>query len=977
LTQNPNSYYYDSSNNILLYCNKNTEAICTPVTNDGYYINPDTDTTASFSDHPLLLYSSSGSSSLSTVPKASVIASNEYYVDGENKDDNATKYTQLISCTVTDDSISTCTSATQTEGYYINSGSDKDTNPLIHCNGTDCETVAKVNGFYVNSGNDKDTKNLIKCNTDGCSTISSTGDTYIDASNETSSGSGNFSRLIKIASDGTITTPTVDSNYDGYYVDEFNKNDQSEYTKIVYCSTVSGTSSCSSITDFQTGYYINKAVSGTNANALIHCTVSSTCKLETGSGYYENTDDTTKIIKCTDSGCDNTTTTVGENNVYIDSGYPVEEEDNKFTKLIKCIKDTSDGNKIKCTSDGTLSDGYYIDESSKDNNVYKNIIKCTSSSCESIEVSSTNDGYYGNEMYNTPDNGKSVYTQLIKCTTTEGGSPASSCTSVSNNVTGFYLNKNVSGTNENALIHCTDSSTCKLETGSGYYENSDDTTKIINCTSSGCDNTTTTVGENNVYIDSGYPVEGENNKFTKLIKCIKDTSDGNKIKCTSDGTLSDGYYIDESSKDNNVYKNIIKCTSSSCESIEVSSTNDGYYGNEIYATLDSENKPFYSQLIKCTTTADATPTSSCTSISNNVTGFYLNKNVSGTNENALIHCTASSTCKLETGSGYYENTDDTTNIINCTDSGCDNTTTVGENNVYIDSGYPVEGQTSKFSKLIKCIKDTSDGNKIKCTSDGTLSDGYYIDESSKDNNVYKNIIKCTSSSCESIEVSSTNDGYYGNEMYNTPDNGKSVYTQLIKCTTTEGGSPASSCTSINDFVTGFYINKAVTDTNENALISCSGSSCEIKNGIKGFYLDGSNATSNTDGDGNATIIYNGIINCSINDSNNNITCTQKEELKDGFYLDGSEITDNDSVITYNGLIKCNKDDDGNITCNKDDSVADGFYMDGGNEITDEGESERKYKGLIGCVVEGSTTCALEIPNGGNNYKNEIYFIQLL
>ncbi|OUM64188.1 hypothetical protein PIROE2DRAFT_60823 [Piromyces sp. E2] len=555
------------------------------------------------------------------------------------------------------------------------------------------------------------------------------------------------------------------------------------------------------------------------------------------------------------------------------------------------------------------------------------------------------------------------YTQLISCTLnadgdgiTQWATPASSCSSISNYVTGFYLNKAVTGTGTSALISCTAGTSCSIANGNGYYENTADTTKIIKCTTSdGCDNNTAGAN-NNVYIDASSEYESNTGQFGKLIKCVKDENEA--VQCTSND-LTAGYYIDESSKnDDDVYEKLIKCDSY-CETITASTNGEGYYVDEIH----NNGSDKYTQLIVCSA-------SSCES--KYADGFYLNKDVTDSPNNAIISC-SDNLCEKKNGKdgGYCENTADTTKIIKCTGTGCDNNTAGAKNNVYIDASSEDENNQNQFGKLIKCVEATvEDITVVQCTSND-LTAGYYIDESSKnDSNTYDNIIKCTTY-CESITVTAEHDGYYGDEMFNPPkQDGTPSYIKLILCTTSE--TPASSsCSSIDDFVTGYYINKGVANTNENAIISCSDVSCGIINGIEGFYLDGSDTGTVTDDEGNKTTTYNRLINCS---GEGSILCSPHDDLRDGYYLDAGNIETNDDAVTYKGIIKCTKNDSGSITCVADSTVADGFYLDASKDIslTNTDESSRQYSRLIRCTeAESAITCALEDPKNGNISLNKI------
>jgi len=374
---------------------------------------------------------------------------------------------------------------------------------------------------------------------------------------------------------------------------------------------------------------------------------------------------------------------------------------------------------------------------------------------------------------------------------------------------------------------------------------------------------------------------------------------------------NNGYYLNPDTTDTTAP--LIQCTVtdnvptySPISKTEVTAST-AYYVDGSKFNNDSK----YTQLISCTVSSGNI--SGC--LSSQSEGYYIN----GGDKTKLIYCDSDKICETKAmANGYYINSgaDNTTNkLIRCKDEGC--STVAKTVDYYVDASNIVTGQTNQYSKL------------IKCTTDGTCSNSDTLTEN--------------------------DNGYYVDELYN---NGSGNYSHLIVCTT--GLCESKSVTE------GYFLNKA-TGTDEKPLISCSNGSCVKKDGVEGFYLNSGNTSSGTDSSGNAIIIYNGIINCSKSQVSDPLTCSPVDNLKDGFYLDASNINEADGVVTYKGIINCIKNDDNSISCDKENSVADGYYMNGDKETTTDADGdERKYSGLIKCIVNNgaTTSCELKTPNSG-------------
>ncbi|MBE6494090.1 MAG: hypothetical protein E7Z84_05740 [Methanosphaera stadtmanae] len=125
----------------------------------------------------------------------------------------------LISCS----SATQCT-AIQGSGNYINSGYNKSNYPFIYCNDQGCE-VQRAFGYYLNVGENKSSKPLLYCTASNCEEIDGPHGYYIN------SGDDKLDKPLIYCSDGTTCT-SVDS-FNGYYLNG-DKNETSK--KIIKCS---------------------------------------------------------------------------------------------------------------------------------------------------------------------------------------------------------------------------------------------------------------------------------------------------------------------------------------------------------------------------------------------------------------------------------------------------------------------------------------------------------------------------------------------------------------------------------------------------------------------------------------------------------------------------------------------------------------------------------------------------------------------
>jgi len=175
----------------------------------------------------------------------------------------------IVSC----DAAHACTEVTPKKGYFVNAGYDKDTKPVIECNGTTCSTTSTTK-----------TK---------CSEVSKVGDLVI--SNEVQT---NF---CSSKTDGT----QISFNTAGYYLLTIASGSTTIFTGSTSAETTvlvkSGNGMVVSV-DSPSGYYINFG-GAASTPSLISCDANNKCSIITSTGgYYANagTDDASNIIiQCT------------------------------------------------------------------------------------------------------------------------------------------------------------------------------------------------------------------------------------------------------------------------------------------------------------------------------------------------------------------------------------------------------------------------------------------------------------------------------------------------------------------------------------------------------------------------------------------------------------------------------------------------------------------------------------------------------
>jgi len=852
-------YYFNSHNNSLIYCESNKvckEGDINTTTTSKYYLNNGDNNTL----YPLIECSNSVCET-----KTATVGG---YVDSDTN--------HLIYCA----NSSTCNKGevnTTTIGkFYLNSGADKRTKPLVKCVKTGCSTLTASIGYYINSANsnviycrmknsckdinegresiyylsnedDRNSKPLIKCVNGQCVTTKASigyfvigvntaiyckSATSCSEVNENTSivpkyylNSGNDKKLkplIKCVKKGCETMMAKK----GYYVNHQNN-------KLINCGTAT---SCSEITkDYSIEYYINNG-DDTNSEVLIKCNSSGCFTTKASAGYYIDSS-INNLIYCEDNTyCKK----MGKNTSTVSKYYLNNGDDSNAKPLIDCVNST-------CTTI-TASIGYYADGanylvycekehlcSRKGKNgssiakYYLNVggdkdtkpfIKCDKDGCFTITATV---GYYIDGENN-----------LIYCES------SSDCKKTSMNTSSIaeYYTDNGSERDPKSLIKCVNGG-CRVASSVGYYL--DNENRLFYCKSI---NDCNEVAKNTSYFHVFYINNGDDLELKPIISCAEG-------ECETIPGVIGGYFTDSN-------KNLIYCESETlCYEIPKNTSSVPYY--YINNNDDKDNKP----LIKCVEGKCVTEKASkgylidgqgiwlihcsssevCNEVSKNtslVSKYYLNNGVDK-NTNPLIRC-ADSSCETIIGfKGFYINSDNI-NLIYCES----NTVCMeGEINTTYDSKYYINnGDDKNLKQIIKCVNskcqtmealmgyyvNSGNNNLIYCETKTDCREGdinttsiskYYFNNG--DDSHYNPLIRCISSSCTTTDASI---GGYVNSANNN----------VIYCTNSSNCYEISANTSAAPM---YYANRG-DGTNVNAVISCSSGSCGTIAASIGAYVNGLN-----------------------------------------------------------------------------------------------------------------------------------------
>ncbi|ORX75449.1 scaffoldin [Anaeromyces robustus] len=517
-------------------------------------------------------------------------------------------------------------------GYFLNSGPDANSNPIIKCVSGDCKTENPIAGLYPNAGWNKGRFPYLGCNGKTCVGI----DTLKIATTCGEAGIGNIARF----GGHTYFCPTLDnkSKFDvvsgtgtQYFLLNISKNKSSYFV-----GEKASTSDQKLLVKFEgggvitvvnepTGYYLNAEDNGSETDSdkiiypVIKCwkgdcekmlaneiTSDTSCTAEmsgdiiyyTTNKDYEFCKDSTVIALTTPK---NYYITIDEERYTVFTGpYELEDEEKKILVYIS-------ENAVELQD----VDGYYINDVAVtiSQGVNSKLIKCHGGQCRAESTAAST--YYMN-------NGKEKTMPLIKCTT--DGRDCAEDNGIANT---YYINSG----DKSTVIYCEEAGNCNsIVPGNGYYIISGETYKCegdegcekmtggVTCANgeggklkSGASTTICTGKESGeitfaaAAINKYKVVEIKyNEEFPFDITDVKEGEEKKILLKTTQtsivymGSPANGYYISGANA-------LIKCNSKGCE--EFSSPSLGYYLN---ADEDAKEHPFIycNGSDSCTATAD-------------------------------------------------------------------------------------------------------------------------------------------------------------------------------------------------------------------------------------------------------------------------------------------------------------------------------------------------------------------------------------
>ncbi|ORX44895.1 scaffoldin [Piromyces finnis] len=777
--------------------------------------------------------------------------------------------------------------------FYLNSGSDKSSNPIIYYNkeGGYKTITGDTTVAYLDYGTKDDSvedaviyNNVIICSsTTKCSSVAYKSGIFLSPANSANvNDSTNISQLIECNSSGcaelddTEIMEYIGSNSENsFYIDEISKNliscmvdNIDNNSKVLKCrisnkeisnkyyldySTFSLSENCDTESHIMTIEAAEKtSFCGIN---IISCDSLSKCKssnISEDSNFIDG-DTGNNLIVCTTFGSDFFCTvlgveTLGLSNYYINSG------NSGIYPLLYC-----NGNK-KCVEKKANTNGYYITDTSEkikespleiDNSGY--LIHCNSETkCEKL-LDVANDGYYVNVG--------SVDTTKPLIYYNSESSEFEEKETVANT---YYLDSSslASGTYSN-LIYCSSTKNCtSIIPNDGYYINApgeDELSLIIVCDKTGC-----RTGEK-----TEEPIQNciVDNSMTLYVGKYCIGRESNDIETKDLNFVINDFVIDNEPID------------SSNKNITFVSNGTKYH----FVTVLANNFPGISTTV---TTLFQVKSNSISRVVDDAVYIINSRNekvesISGSVSigNSYSIYTCSSTTKLciqETScpSGTYFFDEDNGKGYLCSEKSIMPITDEG---YYVDGGYVVN--KSLTPAVLKCnesgncqrfiptntyfINAGIDNDKkalIHCSNDQCMTEeaaiGYYRAEFGE-----SGIIVCTSNT--NCKISSLQYNYYINSGADNSVKPIIACNKNIYCNTKKA-------------VSGYYL----VQENSNLLINCkSGISCEAEDASVGYYYNSAN------NDNNSSVET--VIKCVTSSFLNSVVCTT-EKKNVGFYVSGAE-----------------------------------------------------------------------------------------
>jgi len=546
-----------------------------------------------------------------------------YYVNSE-------KSNHIIHC-----NNNVCTSTSAKDGYYLNAGPDKHSNPLIYCKSSSgCTTIDNDDyNYYINAGVSKaNTDSIIYCSNANCSIMATTDGQYFvgikddkpilisctsggcnllsSASNKgyyKNSGYNNLTYpLIYCSSSSTCAPYTIKEP--GYYVDVKNQNnvyycknnncDDSKdisfnYIKANDENALSITGKCYTLENqiYMVGYYLNKEKYMDNIYTKgdvlfyylkvntdadfpsIHSATETLFRITPYSITRVVTDGAIVVNDLTHTINPTSADLSTDDSIYLCNKKKMvcEKKNSCSTKMYLLDEISKTGFVCEKNKLEPISAGYYLDGGNKYGSYYRNLIYCTAKYSCMSIISPSN--YYINSGRKSTTSADA----LISCNN-------GSCTTVSGVTGGYY----VAGTDSidttsaiNGYIYCTSPTACELKktTGEAFYVNSgQDKSKfsIIKCMNARCQS---------MVSSNGYFISGNSEE---LIYCEGSTN------CSTIKASTGFYHTAESENDDT--KKIIECTASTTVTCLKKNAEKGYYisntGNTLINCMGSKCKTF-------------------------------------------------------------------------------------------------------------------------------------------------------------------------------------------------------------------------------------------------------------------------------------------------------------------------------------------------------------------------------------------------
>ncbi|OUM69777.1 hypothetical protein PIROE2DRAFT_2201, partial [Piromyces sp. E2] len=656
-----------------------------------------------------------------------------------------------------------------TTGVYIFDSSDgktaktlggTDPGFIYNC-GSDSKCTQITSSYYLA---DSGTKSLYSCaNTKICTKVTDAGYYLVDGS------------LVSI--DSTQATSVATPVANAFYLDGSSISG-SNYLKLIKCTGTTA-STCSSVESPGDGFYLN------------------------GDGYVSRFK---KLIKYASSSCesvDSPLSTAGH--AYIDNSV---KNGSDFPNVIYC-------DKTKCASNVGSTTAAYINAGNPDagdSTKFPNVIQCTGGKCADAagQASTTGVGYMD----------ATTTGNIITCDATAGCKSAAN--GAAKNKNKFYIDgmSGTNGTNFKKVIVCVKDSGCSsldgTATGSdvdSYYVDSQNADNYISCVkgNGACTSTAHSASTTPAYFVDGYDA-------SKVLKCSSTgceekegattagygyidaatTGSGYKvITCKSDGTATTCTANDNGSKaasgsvaaittaflnagEDKPNKNIITCaTGAICINVALDSTAPAQ-GHAYLDGTSVDDAGNITNLITCNVSKKECTALAASSKTPSTEDGQVYIDAATANFPNIIHCDGEKCIPMagsdtSTTCNAYIDATNTANVITCPSNNCvssANTATAATSTAPANNVFYIDGVTT--TNIIACTKANGCSFLVGKKFDDV--DTYYADST-----IPANIITCKSD--ETACAKDTHAGTSGDTFYVDGYTGGS---SVLKCNGTGG-----------------------------------------------------------------------------------------------------------------------------------------------------------------------------------------------